>query len=115
MKIEGLDQLKRWTANVTKQVELDVKQIVKETGYQIEADAKLLSPYETGHLRRSISTEVSTDGMSAEIGTNVEYAPFVEFGTSKQSAQAFLTPAFLKHEDSFIKKMEQMAKGLKDS
>ena len=31
--------------------------------------------------------------LEAEVGTNVEYALYVEFGTSKQSAQPFMRPA----------------------
>ena len=32
-------------------------------------------------------------GLVATIGTNVEYAPYVELGTSNAPAQAFLLPA----------------------
>jgi HK97 gp10 family phage protein len=28
------------------------------------------------------------------VGSNVDYAPFVEFGTSRQAAQPYLRPAF---------------------
>jgi len=31
---------------------------------------------------------------SARIGTNIEYGPYVELGTSRQRAQAYLRPAY---------------------
>ncbi len=47
--------------------------------------AKKATVVDTGRLRASIATQMSD--LSAEIGTNVEYAPFVEFGTSKMEAR----------------------------
>lgn len=41
--------------------------------------AQDLCPVDTGHLRGSITYQV--DGEDCYIGTNVEYAPYVEFGT----------------------------------
>lgn len=41
--------------------------------------AQDLVPVDTGHLRGSITYAV--DGDDCYIGTNVEYAPYVEFGT----------------------------------
>ena len=40
----------------------------------------------TGHLRMNIQKEVSTDGMSARIGTNVPYGKMLELGTSRNLA-----------------------------
>ena len=46
----------------------------------VQGQAKLLCPVgETGHLRDSIIYKVAKD--EATIGTNVEYAPYVEYGT----------------------------------
>ncbi|MEN8493521.1 HK97-gp10 family putative phage morphogenesis protein [Dehalococcoides sp. THU3] len=47
--------------------------------------AKKATVVDTGRLRASIATQMLD--LSAEIGTNVEYAPFVEFGTSKMEAR----------------------------
>jgi HK97 gp10 family phage protein len=44
-----------------------------------------------GNLRNSITHEV--EGKEAKVGTNVEYAPYVELGTSKMAAQPYLNPA----------------------
>jgi HK97 gp10 family phage protein len=49
-------------------------------------------PVDTGLLRKSWLLDRLTP-LSAIIGTNVEYAKHVEFGTSRTRAQPFLRPA----------------------
>jgi HK97 gp10 family phage protein len=53
------------------------------------------APVDTGRLRSSIAHELGKDsrGFVARIGTNVEYAPHVELGTSLMRAQPYLRPA----------------------
>ena len=58
----------------------------------VEADATLRAPVDTGNLRSSITHRVVSDE-EAHIGTNVDYAPWVESGTHKMAAQPFLRPA----------------------
>lgn len=50
------------------------------------ADAKRFSPVDTGRLRSSITGTVSSAGFPVKrlqgiVGTNIEYAPYMEFGT----------------------------------
>lgn len=72
-----------------------VETALEEIGLAAEGYAKLACPVDTGRLRNSISHAV--DGKAAIIGTNVEYAPYVELGTSRMSAQPYLRPAVLEH------------------
>lgn len=65
---------------------------IENAALLLERNAKQNCPVDTGKLRASITTEVGK--LEAEVGTNVEYALCVEFGTSKQSAQPFMRPAF---------------------
>lgn len=64
-------------------------------GVFVESEAKIRTPVDTGHLRRSIShdTNVTADKSSVFIGTNVEYAEVVELGLGNQEAQPYLIPA----------------------
>ena len=64
---------------------------IEKAALTLEKNAKQNCPVDTGKLRASITTEVGN--LEAEVGTNVEYALCVEFGTSKQSAQPFMRPA----------------------
>jgi len=56
---------------------------LNEAGQMVAIQAKLLAPVDTGRLRRSITwrNERTNDGPVVHIGTTVEYAKFVEFGT----------------------------------
>lgn len=54
---------------------------LESCGLVAEGYAKKATPVDTGNLRNSISHKVAED--AAYIGTNTEYAPYVEFGTGK--------------------------------
>lgn len=75
-----------------------------------EGYAKRLCPVDTGRLRNSISHAVDEEEQAAYIGTNVEYAPFVEFGTSRQKAQPYLKPAAEDHGDEYRSIVENALK-----
>jgi len=69
-------------------------------GGKAESYAKKLCPVDTGRLRNSI-THQQYDDNTEVIGTNVEYAPFVELGTHKQKAQPYLRPAAENHSAEY--------------
>lgn len=54
---------------------------LERCGSQAEGYAKDLAPSDTGNLRNSISHKVDPDEPAAYVGTNTEYAPYVELGT----------------------------------
>lgn len=54
---------------------------LESCGLVAEGYAKKATPVDTGNLRNSISHKVTEDAVY--IGTNTEYAPYVEFGTGK--------------------------------
>ena len=72
---------------------------LEKIGLVAEGYAKKLCPVDTGRLRNSITHEV--DDRDVFIGTNVEYAPPVEYGTRKQKAQPFLVPAATNHASTY--------------
>lgn len=75
----------------------------------------------TGRLRASITYATKTEHSSPEgeaeagdadlrgepdedkvyVGTNVEYAPYVEFGTTRMRARPYLKPALMNHIDEY--------------
>lgn len=64
-------------------------------GATAESHAKDYCPVDTGRLRNSISNTHDDD--SAYIGSNVEYAAYVELGTSRRKAKPYLKPAVTQH------------------
>ena len=70
---------------------------LEEIGLLAENYAVRKCPVDTGNLRGSLTYEVDAGDSAVYIGTNVEYAPHVELGTSRQKAQPFLRPAASEH------------------
>lgn len=59
----------------------------------VQNQARELAPVDTGRLKSSIAAGPSRPPYTAEVGSNVRYAPHVEFGTYKMRAQPFMRPA----------------------
>lgn len=81
-----------------KDVRLETEGDLLRFAVRVQNKARRLCPVDTGRLRSSITTSgLERDGRGAfvTIGTNVQYAPYVEFGTRFQRPQPFLRPALL--------------------
>ena len=65
---------------------------LERCGLQAEGYAKDLCPVDTGALRNSISNRVVDSEPAVYIGTNSEYAAYVEFGTGHYSTTGGGTP-----------------------
>lgn len=78
----------------------------RKTIHDIEADAKNLSPIDTGALRNSISSDITGNGsfttMAGEVGPTVDYGIWQEIGTSRMAAQPYLAPAFDRRIPGFL-------------
>lgn len=98
---------------------------MERCGLQGEGYAKDLCPVDTGNLRNSITHKVDPDEPSVYIGTNNEYAAYVELGTgiyyeggrqdpwvyqdeegrwhrtNGQEAQPYLKPAVADHTQTY--------------
>lgn len=74
---------------------------LEAVGMTAEGYAKKDTPVDTGRLRNSIANEVVDSEKAVYIGTNVEYAPYVELGTSKMPARPFIKPAATKHGEEY--------------
>lgn len=84
---------------------------LEEIGLLAEGYAAEMCPVDTGNLRASIAHEVDAGGNAVYIGTNVEYAPYVELGTSRQKAQPFLRPAASEHGAQYRQVLEKALGG----
>lgn len=77
--------------------------ILEALGIEAEGNAVTeiteLGAVDTGRLRGSITH--ATDQDSAYIGTDVEYAQYVELGTYKMAARPFLRNAITKYTDDY--------------
>lgn len=85
-----------------------IEAALEAIGLTAEGYAKDECPVDTGRLRNSITHAV--EGDAVYIGTNVEYAPYVELGTSRMKARPFLGPAAENHGQEYKELFEAAMK-----
>lgn len=108
---EGIKVIADHTDEVIESLGIAIGRGLEAIGIQAEGYAKDLCPVDTGRLRNSITHTIDADEKAAYIGTNVEYGPYVEMGTSRQKEQPFLRPAAQNHGDEYREILESELKG----
>ena len=92
--IAGIKAVQAKMAKLAKKMDSAISKAILKGALDIESDAKKATPVKTGRLRSSITHTNPVKDMKgnwdARVGTNVEYAPHVEFGTSKMGARSYL-------------------------
>lgn len=80
VSIKGVDRL---TQRFNKIANMELKTAMNTATKLVHGQAKALAPADTGQLRGSIHMQVKDTGkeLQGRVYTNVEYAPYVEFGT----------------------------------
>lgn len=109
IKIEGDTKLSDKLNHASDDAKKEIKNALLLSALAIERDAKINCPVDTGLLRNSITHKVEEDSdkITATTGTNTEYAPYVEYGTSKMPAQPYLRPAYEKNKDAITRMIKQ--------
>jgi len=81
--IQGEKELLAEIDRVTEEVKNKVLKVLEDAAHVVEGEAKKKSPINLGALRNSIHIEKIYEGNMREfrVGTNLEYAPYMEFGT----------------------------------
>ena len=115
--------------------EVAIMRGLEKCGLTAEGYAKKLCPVDNGNLRNSITHQVDTGTQTVYIGSNLEYAPYVELGTGKyypggrptpwvyqdahgnwhythgNQAQPYLKPAVADHAQQYRSILEDELKG----
>ena len=66
----------------------------------VQDAARDLVPVDTGNLKSSIQHEAEKE--EAVVYTNVEYGPYVEYGTNKMKSQAYMRPALYNNKKRIV-------------
>lgn len=103
VKIESnADQVK---AELASRIPVILEAIALEAEGNAVSEITSLGAVDTGRLRDSISH--ATDDDSAYVGTNVEYAPYVEFGSIRyKTPRPFLKNSIANYADDYKKILE---------
>ena len=78
-----------------------IARALEAIGIQAEGDVAELAPVDTGRLRDSITHEVDESEEAVYVGTNVEYAVYQEYGTSKMKPHPFLKPGIMNNLETY--------------
>lgn len=109
--VSGLLEIREDNARqIADAIDQALAKALEEVGLVAEGYAKKACPVDTGRLRNSITHQVRPSEKSVYIGTNVEYAPYVELSTSRTKGQPFLRPAAKDHENTYRKIFESNLK-----
>ena len=118
-RVRGAKELIRALEKLDNNVRDDIKREFEKGAKKIEADAKreLRKGHgvKTGTLKRSITSQVDAgkDRITARIGTNLEYAPYVEFGHRGFPGYKYLTNAYQKNLPGIVSGLRQVIRSLK--
>lgn len=88
--IEGLDRLLAKLDMLGGNTEKAIENGIDKAARRVKRDAKLLAPVDSGRLRNSIQHKIEKfqGKVVGIVYSNVEYAPYVEFGTGQRGEQA---------------------------
>lgn len=113
--IEGLAELKSKLKALESKIPDVMEKAATDGALVGERYTKEGSPVKTGKLRRSYATRTeskSSDEVMIRTGTDVDYAPPQEFGTSRMSGKPHLRPGFLNHKTEIVKAVSNKIKEL---
>ena len=95
MSFEIKSELK-WNGSIAmKDFDIANNLALEESAILVEGKAAEKVQVDSGDLKRSITRSKIIDKIKIFVGTILEYAPFVEFGTRFSKAFPFLSPAYL--------------------
>jgi len=87
-KIEGDVEIQRKIAELARKCPEALRGVITKSCMSVENKAKKKAPRAFSRLATAITYEVKKEGIGyvGKVGTNVKYAPFVEFGTKPHLA-----------------------------
>lgn len=101
MAVGGVTVNEDNTEEASQGIQRAIDRALEEIGLAAEGYAKRACPVDTGNLRNSITHAVEGSEDAVYVGTDVEYAPYVEMGTRRTAAQPFLRPAATEHGSTY--------------
>lgn len=97
IEVEGLDKLRRAFRVAPADFREDLDETIDLVGEMIKEEAKKIAPKRTGRLARSIFHRHVAE-LTHEIGAQVFYAVYVEYGTSRMLPRPYLRPAIEQYQ-----------------
>lgn len=104
MKVTGVDKL---VSRLNRKA--NVQKVVADNTNILMRKAVSRAPVDTGHLRRSITAEVSDN--RGVVTSNADYSGYLENGTRYMDAQPFMKPSYNEVLPKFKQELKSVVKG----
>ena len=117
LTITGLDKVVLSYAIANKNIKAELQKEIFQAGTLIQVEAQRILTEKghvvTGNLRRSINTQVIVQDtlLEVDIGTNVEYAPYIE----ALPDGGYLFPAYWAKKDEVMARLQRAVKNAMDT
>lgn len=119
--LEGWDAFQRALAKGNQEAQKEMQRALYTSAVAVQGRVVGYTPVNTGTLRKSISFQV--DREKAIVGTNLKYAPFLEFGTKAHGPKTKPFLVFKTKDGRWIRTkwvkgitaVKMFERGLKDS
>ena len=118
ISFKGLDKLEKKLIENAKMEE--VKKVVRDNGLTLQGNVvknageiTFNKGYFTGNLKQDVAghgLKLSGDGLTAKVGTSVEYGYWLEHGTRYMKAEPFLKDPFEQAEKEFKADIDKLKK-----
>lgn len=118
ISFKGFDKLEKKLIENVKMEE--VKKVVKSSGLTLQGNVvknageiTFNKGYFTGNLKQDVAghgLKLSGDGLTAKVGTSVEYGYWLEHGTRYMEAEPFLKDPFEQAEKEFKADIDKLTK-----
>lgn len=115
IKVEGIENVQRFLKEKSKEIVNKTQGAIMQSGFYIQAEVQesiargknAPKAFDTGNLARSVKAEKGDKPLTSVVSTNVGYAKFIEYGTTKMAERPhFRNTAKLNQQkvSDFIKK-----------
>ena len=112
VEVDGSDVIRaieRLGYNTQKVIENFLKQEALKWQRDIRKQITVNKSVVSGDLRRSISVQPQ-GRFSYFVGTNLFYAPYVEYGTRRARAKPYIQPVYIKNAEKFKEQLKAILK-----
>lgn len=110
IKMKGLKELQEKLIENKKNelAKLVVKTNTAELNERIVRNAVFIRGYSTGQTRRSVLSEIDSNGLRSVTQPTTEYSTYLEWGTRFMTPQPFVGPSWRIQKELFIADMKRL-------
>lgn len=110
VRITGTGKLRAQLLALADRLKQAGEQAERDAAEEVQDDMRAFVPVDSGRLHDAIRIENGATGLQVGPGDEVEYAMFVEYGTSRMSAQPYAGPAADRARAAFVNTVRDTAR-----